>query len=270
MSRVFDQNIPATELLLKIILGREDIRVISVKGQYDVKNPYVDGRNLRLDILAEDARGTRYNIEVQRARKGASPRRARYHSSMIDSRILKKGEYFDKIKDSYVIFITQNDYYNEGKPVYHIERVVDETGQNFKDGSHIIYVNGRYQGENAIGKLMHDFRCKDSSKIYYPELAECVAYYKQNKKGREKMCSAVEKYARMRAKEAAEEAAKEARQKTSQKMAKKAKKRMEKMQMLNICNLMETMSLTVDQAMEALKIPEEQRNYLQEKMVMNS
>jgi hypothetical protein len=37
MSMVFDENIEATELLLKIILNQKDIRVISVTGQKELK-----------------------------------------------------------------------------------------------------------------------------------------------------------------------------------------------------------------------------------------
>ena len=39
MSRVFDGNIEATEYLLKTILGRSDVRVKQVKGEYSMKSP---------------------------------------------------------------------------------------------------------------------------------------------------------------------------------------------------------------------------------------
>ena len=69
MSMVFDGNIPATELLLKIILKRDDIIVISVASQREFKNPIVGGRDIRLDILAKDSKGKHYDIEVQKSRK---------------------------------------------------------------------------------------------------------------------------------------------------------------------------------------------------------
>lgn len=37
MSMVFDGNVPATELVLKIILKRNDINVIKVMGQKELK-----------------------------------------------------------------------------------------------------------------------------------------------------------------------------------------------------------------------------------------
>ena len=52
MARVFDENIPATQLLLRTILSR-DVEVIEAKGQWDLKNPLVEGRNIRLDVFAK-------------------------------------------------------------------------------------------------------------------------------------------------------------------------------------------------------------------------
>ncbi len=64
MSRVFDQNIEATELILRIILER-DIKVINVEGQEEFKNHDVRGRNITLDVHAIDVNGEEINIEVQ-------------------------------------------------------------------------------------------------------------------------------------------------------------------------------------------------------------
>lgn len=105
MSRVFEANIKATTLLLKIILEREDIKVLSVSGQEEIKSPIVGGRNVKLDILAEDNAGTKFNVEVQRNTEGSHVRKARFHSSVLDSRMLGEKEKFKELKDSYVIFI---------------------------------------------------------------------------------------------------------------------------------------------------------------------
>jgi len=105
MSMVFDGNIPATELLLKIILKWDDITVINVVGQREFQNPVVGGRNIRLDILAKDSTGKNYNVEVQKKPEGAHIRRARFNSSMMDSRMLKEGQKFSELQDSYMVFI---------------------------------------------------------------------------------------------------------------------------------------------------------------------
>lgn len=55
-----------------------------------------------------------YDVEVQRAPEGADPHRARFHSSMIDTKMLKAGQEFKEIHDSYVIFITAGDVMGAG------------------------------------------------------------------------------------------------------------------------------------------------------------
>ena len=148
MSLVFGQNIETTELLLRVIMER-DIKVIDVRGQDELKNPVIGGRCITLDVHAIDVDGRHIDIEVQINAEGSHVKRARYHSSMMDARMLEEGQEFKEIKDSYVIFIYDHDKFRKGLPFYHIQRRVDETGEAFGDGSHIIYVNGRYEG-NAL------------------------------------------------------------------------------------------------------------------------
>ena len=204
MSMVFDGNDEAAGLLLRIILKQDDIAIISVVGQRELQSPIVGGRNIRLDILAKDNTGKHYNIEVQKKPEGAHIRRARFNSSMMDSRMLKEGQEFSELRDSYMVFITQTDVFGHGLPIYTVNRYFEEIDDKFDDGSHIVYVNGSYKGDDAVGKLMHDFGCKKSEDIYYPELAKGVKHFKEEEGGRKIMCEAVEKYAERYAEKYAE------------------------------------------------------------------
>ena len=62
----------------------------------------------------------------------------------------------------------------------------------FGDGSHILYVNGQYRGNDEIGKLMHDFSCTNPNDMNYEALAEKARYYKQDEKGVAAMCKIME------------------------------------------------------------------------------
>lgn len=240
MSIVFDRNIEATEFLLNIILERNDIEVMEVIGQREYRNPVAGGRSVRLDIYARDSEGRIYDVEVQRVSEGADVHRARFNSSMIDTRMLKEGQKFKELHESYVIFITKDDVMGRGLPLYHIDRVVKETGISFGDGSHIIYVNGSYRNEDdPVGKLVHDFDCRESGDVFYPVLAKQIHYYKETEGGRVTMCKAV--------KELAEKWAEESRLDTI---------------VNNVRSIMESMQLTTEQAMDALKISEEDRAVL--------
>ncbi len=189
MVAVFEDNACA-EFLLQIILKREDLKVREVHGQYSIKN--LQGRSVRLDILAVDEQNRAYNIEVQRSDRGASEKRARYNSSLLDANITSSGSGYDALNETYVIFITENDVLKAGFPIYHIHRTVEETGAVFNDQSHIIYVNSQIRDETALGKLMHDFFCTDAKDMFYPVLANRVQYFKQDVKGVATMCRAME------------------------------------------------------------------------------
>ena len=189
-SQCFDGNNECTELILRIILDMPDLKVLMTNTQRSVKNFML--HEARLDAYAEDSRGNAYDIEVQRSDAGAERRRARFYSSMLDSRMLRKGEKYRSIPDSYVIFITENDVMRRGNSVYRIERCIMDTREEFRDGSHIVYVNRSYRGSSPIGRLMHDFSCTSPDEMNYKVLADRVRYYKESKEGVDKMCRAVE------------------------------------------------------------------------------
>ena len=135
-----DGDIPCMNLILRLVLARDDIEVQRVTTQQSVQNLY--GRGVRFDVLAVDAAGKLYNCEVQRASEGAIPRRARYNSGMLDSRVLAKGTPVRELPETYVIFITEHDTFGAGLPLYHVDRTIRELERDFGDGAHIIYVNG--------------------------------------------------------------------------------------------------------------------------------
>lgn len=250
MSRVFDKNIKATELLLRIILGKK-VKVISVTGQNEMKNHQVGGRNITLDVDAMDENGEEIDIEVQGNSEGAHVRRARYHSSMVDSRMLKEGQAFRELKDSYVIFIYKHDKFRKGLPLYHVDRYVGETNEQFRDGSHIIYVNGNYKGNDEIGQLMQDFREKNPECMYYTELAESVKHFKEKEGGHEEMSEIVERYINERVEERVEERVKEC---------------VEKEKTISVQNLMNNMKWTLDQALDALGIKGKERTLITQQL----
>ena len=236
MSKVFDGNTEATELLLRIILERDDIKVLRVKGQVDMKSPYPGGRSIRIDIHAVDSKGVEFDVEVQRNEEGSHVRRARFNGSMMDSRMLKKKQEFKELKDAYVIFICHHDKFGKNKPIYHVDKVVRETGKPYDDGAYIIYVNGLYKGKNAFGKLAHDFNCKNADEIYYEPLAEGVRHFKETEKGREAMCESFSRLAN-----------------------KVGDQRVEQAKVDMVKELMNNMKLNLEQALTALGIKGKER-----------
>lgn len=189
-TKCFEGDTECIELILQIVLDKQDLKVVDVRTQVFVEN--LLNRSVRLDVLATNSVGHKFNIEIQRADKGAGRKRARYNSSMMDANLLEKGEDFEVLPETFVVFITENDVIGKGQPLYRIERCFLETGESFDDGSHILYVNGAYRDESPIGRLMHDFSCTNPSDMYYGVLADRVRFFKESKEGIAVMCKVME------------------------------------------------------------------------------
>ena len=211
--------------------------VQKVHAQHDVKN--LQGRSIRLDIIAIDEDGRVYNIEIQRSDKGASIKRARYNSSLLDANVTEPGDDYENLAETYVIFITENDVLKAGLPIYHIDRTIKETGAAFGDETHIVYVNSQIKDGTELGKLMHDFSCTDANDMHYKILADRVRYFKEDAKGVEAMCKAMED---MRKEAAAEQLLKTLR------------------------NLMKNLGWTAEQAMTAMGVSESEKDILMKRI----
>ena len=88
MRALFKNDLPLAQTVLRIITGIDDLELISEETQYDAKR-LQGARSLCLDVLGTDSKGRKFNLEVQRADKGATPQRARYHSSVMDVEFLQ-------------------------------------------------------------------------------------------------------------------------------------------------------------------------------------
>jgi hypothetical protein len=140
-------------------------------------------------VFGMDEEGTCYNLEVQNKEFSVLLKRSRYHSSLIDSNISYPGQKFENLKEIYIIFIVRKDYFRKMRDMYQIERMNVDDAVIVDDKEHIIIVNGEYDGDDEIGRLMHDFQCENPDDMYYEILRNRVRYFKEDEGGRQEMCA---------------------------------------------------------------------------------
>jgi len=194
MREVFRNNLELAQFMLRIIIGKSDLVLTKEETQYDLQHLF-GSRSITLDVFGEDSDGKQYDCEVQIADDGANAHRARYHSAAMDVDNLKIREDFRSLPDTYVIFITENDVWGEGQPIYLIDRINTTTGKHFDDGEHIIYVNGAYDNKDDtsdLAKLIHDFRCKKADEMVLTPFADIMKFLKETPKGVDRMCKIME------------------------------------------------------------------------------
>ena len=206
MNLALEDNIPCVEEMLRVILEKQDLVVKTARTQ-----KFFQGfkRSVYLDVFAEDSNGVLYNIEIQQADEGADPRRARFHTGMIDVHNLKAGQDFKELPECYVIFITLNDVLGMNQTIYTIHKYIDGSMKPFDDGSHSIYINGSAKDNGTeVGKLVHDLRCTKADEMFYPRLAARIKFLKEDEKGVKIVSDYFEKLREKAVKEAVEKAQK--------------------------------------------------------------
>ena len=196
MSKCLENAPECIELMLRIIIGKKDLKVVKSQTEYPIKS--LQGRGVRFDVFAKDSKGREYDIEIQRADRGAEPKRARYNSALMDANALDFGEDFGKLRDTYVIFITENDVMGDGQEVYSYLRIEEHSGKRLRDGTHIVYANGATRSKTEIGKLMHDLRCRHAAEMHFDILKKRVSQFKNSEEGRHYMCKAMEEFGNRR------------------------------------------------------------------------
>lgn len=172
---VFQNEEECKELLQRILCIR--IREIHVVAQMPMEGSFF-GKGSRLDIYAKDEDGNVYDIEMQTTMQAVLPLRSRYYHSEMDSYQIKKGQPYDKLKKSIVIFICTFDFFGDDRSVYTFESVCLENAEIKLEGKRsTIFVNigGNRKGlPEELKKLLDYFKTGIPTDAYTESLQEDV------------------------------------------------------------------------------------------------
>ena len=124
--------------------------------------PYYTSKGVRLDVYLKDSNKV-IDIECQANLKPALGKRTRYYQSMIDIDNLMKGEEYENLKESYILFICKNDPFKDekenhfGLPCYTFRNICAENSTvNLDDKTiKVIYNASAYEKEED--PLIKDF-----------------------------------------------------------------------------------------------------------------
>ena len=179
---------------LEAVLEKKIQRVVTIDKQKDLKDTY-DAHGIRLDVYLEDENHTKYDVEVQARLHRKLEKRIRYYLSGIDRHSLEMNEDYEKMSDSFVIFICVEDYYGAGLAVYergsHIKGAPEIP---YEDGSHAYILNANFTKENGNPAVLDFLRYVRASykgepydiseSVYLKQIDEAVSEIKEDS-GRE-------------------------------------------------------------------------------------
>ena len=112
-------------------------------------SPFYESKGIRLDVYTADESHV-FDIEIQTSIPPDLGKRTRYYQSMMDSDNLLKGQNYNDLKESYVIFICLLDPFKLGLPVYTFKNLCEENPTaELNDKSYKLFYNASaYEKEN--------------------------------------------------------------------------------------------------------------------------
>ena len=102
-----------------------DITYLEAEQTLDV---YPDSHGIRLDVRIADDTDTHYNLEMQvknpvsRTGEFQLPKRTRYYQAMLDTDMLQKGQDYDELSPTYIIFFCLFDFFEDSQRIYTFKR----------------------------------------------------------------------------------------------------------------------------------------------------
>ena len=173
--------------LLEMVLGVRIRKIEYPELQKTIDKRY-GSKSVRLDVYVEDDEGTVYNVEIQATNKKHLPKRTRYYQGIIDINILEKGEDYQTLKRSFVIFICTYDPFGRGRYVYTFEnRCLEDPSLPLGDETTKIILNTKGTvGEisDDLKSLLHFMDGMDPDSEYTKDLEKAVADVKADEKWR--------------------------------------------------------------------------------------
>ena len=135
--------------LLELVLEMSILEVDVITEKSISYHPEYHG--VRLDVLAEEA-GTkrRFNVEMQVKTEHALAKRSRYYHAQMDMDALFAGEAYDKLSDTYVIFICDFAPFASELYRYSVRNMIWETKEPLNDGSQTIILSTKGKNKSEV------------------------------------------------------------------------------------------------------------------------
>ena len=141
--------------LLECILGVKIRKIVYIKDEVGIEVAMPSAKSVRLDVYIEDDNNTVYDLEVQTTNKRNLGKRTRYYQSMMDIRIIEKGQDYKKLKKSFVIFICNYDPFGKNRYIYTFQNHCNEDlSVVLKDEATKIIINTK----GTVGNISNELK----------------------------------------------------------------------------------------------------------------
>ena len=149
------RNSGICKLFLEELLQCKIERIVFAAKEADLSDTVL-GHGIRLDVFLADENNTHYDVEMQNT-SDSIEKRSRYYQSVIDRELLKRSMDYDKLPESFIIFICNFDHVGKGLAKYERVSYYKGTDDEYNDGSHVILLNTRYTDRSNVSDSIAEY-----------------------------------------------------------------------------------------------------------------
>ena len=182
------QNEGLCKTLIEMILSDTIGKITYISVQHNLKN-YEQVKSVRFDVLVQTENGKFYDIEMQVSNEKNIPKRMRFYQAAIDISFLDKGNFYNDLNDSFIIFICLFDVIGKNRPVYTFENIcLEDKNISLQDGTKKVIINAEAFDDTKDKELKGFLEYLNTGKAkseFTRRIEEMIQTIKENEQARQ-------------------------------------------------------------------------------------
>ncbi len=182
------QNPDLCKKLIEMILSDTIGQISYISVQHNI-NTYEQAKSVRFDVLVQTENGKFYDVEIQVSNEKNIPKRMRFYQAAIDISFLDKGNSYNDLNDSFIIFICLFDVIGKNRPVYTFENICfEDKNISLQDGTKKIIINTEafYNTKNKeLKEFLEYLKTGKAKNEFTREIEAMIQTIKKNEQARQ-------------------------------------------------------------------------------------
>ena len=135
------QNPDLCKKLIEMILTDTIGKIAYISIQHNI-NTYEQAKSVRFDVLVQTEDGKFYDVEMQVSNEKNISKRMRFYQAAIDISFLDKGNFYNDLNESFIIFICLFDVLGKNRSIYTFENIcLEDKNISLQDGTKKVIIN---------------------------------------------------------------------------------------------------------------------------------
>ncbi|UTY34063.1 Rpn family recombination-promoting nuclease/putative transposase [Treponema putidum] len=182
------QNSDLCKRLIDMILSDKIGKIAYISVQHSI-NTYEQAKSVRFDVLVQTENGKFYDVEMQVSNEKNIPKRMRFYQAAIDISFLDKGNFYNDLNDSFIIFICTFDAIWKNKPIYTFENIcIEDKNISLQDGTKKVIINSeafKSTEDKDLKEFLEYLKTGKAKSEFTRRIEEMIQTVKQNEQARQ-------------------------------------------------------------------------------------